>query len=375
MSPSRNRQRGLTLIELMVAITIMLIVMAALLALFLNVSNTQREMERVNRQIESGRLSVFVLENELAHAGFWENYMPQFDDLTVNGVPEHVPTGTPPDPCLPYSLVNWTDDYKRELLDLPVQSYETVPASCTDLLKNKKANTDVLVVRHAETCLPGAPNCEADIAGNLYFQSSLCGTQKPSSFDLSTAGFGNMLKKDCTTPSPKRKLVADIYYVRDYADTVGDGVPTLARSRFDFVGGALAQQPPVPLIEGVEGFRVEFGLDTVSKTSVAVNYAAAIDWADPAVRLTPANRGDGSPDGSFVHCSVAAPCTADQLVNVVAVKLHVLARSSEVSPGHTDTRTYNLGSATLGPFNDHYKRHAFSTTVRLTNVTGRRETP
>lgn len=375
MTSSRHRQRGLTLIELMVAVTIMLSVVAALLALFLNVSNTQREMERVNRQIESGRLSVFVLENELSHAGFWENYMPQFDDLTVNSVPEHVPTGTPPDPCLPYSLVNWTDDYKRELLDLPVQSYETVPASCTDLLKNKKANTDILVVRHAETCLPGAPNCEADIAGNLYFQSSLCGTQKPSSFDLSTAGFGNMLKKDCTTPSPKRKLVADIYYVRDYADTVGDGVPTLARSRFDFVGGALAQQPPVPLIEGVEGFRVELGLDTIGKTSAAVNYATAIDWADPAVRLTPSNRGDGSPDGSFVHCSVVAPCTADQLVNVVAVKLYVLARSSEVSPGHTDTRTYNLGSATLGPFNDHYKRHAFSTTVRLTNVTGRRETP
>jgi type IV pilus assembly protein PilW len=106
-----------------------------------------------------------------------------------------------------------------------------------------------------------------------------------------------------------------------------------------------------------------------------VNYAAAINWADATDRMTPSNRGDGSPDGSFVHCSVAAPCTADQLVNVVAVKLYVLARSTEVSPGHTDTRTYNLGSATLGPFNDHYKRHAFSTTVRLTNVTGRRETP
>ncbi|MFS2101602.1 PilW family protein [Variovorax sp. Varisp85] len=372
---SRHRQRGLTLIELMVSITIMLIVMAALLALFLNVSGTQREMERVNRQIESGRLSIFVLENELSHAGFWENYMPQFDDLTVNGVPEHVPTGTPPDPCLPYSLVNWTDDYKRKLLDLPVQSYETVPATCTDLLKNKKANTDVLVVRHAETCLPGTPNCEADIAGNLYFQSSLCGTQKPSSFDLSTSGFGNMFMKNCTTPSPKRKFVADIYYVRDYAETVGDGVPTLARSRFDLAAGVLAQQPPVPLMEGVEGFRVEFGLDTIGKTSAAVNYAAAINWADATDRMTPSNRGDGSPDGSFVHCSVAAPCTADQLVNVVAVKLYVLARSTEVSPGHTDTRTYNLGSTTLGPFNDHYKRHAFSTTVRLTNVTGRRETP
>lgn len=375
MTSPRIRQRGLTLIELMVSITIMLIIMAALLTLFLNVSNTQREMERVNRQIESGRLSIFVLENEVAHAGFWENYMPQFDDLTINGAPENVPTGTPPDPCLAYTVATWTDDYKRKLLDIPVQSYDAVPASCTDLLKNKKANTDILVVRHAETCLPGTPNCEADTAGKLYFQSSLCGTQKPSSFDLSTAGFTNMLGKDCTTPTPKRKFIADIYYVRDYAETVGDGIPTLARSRFDLAGGTLAQQAPVPLIEGVEGFRVELGLDTLSKTSAAANYTVPISWADPSNKSTPANRGDGSPDGSFVHCSAATPCTADQLINVAAVKLYVLARSNEVSPGHTDTRTYNLGAATLGPFNDHYKRHAFATTVRLTNVTGRRETP
>jgi len=163
--------------------------------------------------------------------------------------------------------------------------------------------------------------------------------------------------------------------VRDYAETVGDGIPTLARSRFDLAGGTLGQQAPVPLIEGVEGFRVELGLDTLSKTSAAANYAVAIAWADASNRSTPSNRGDGSPDGNFVHCSTASPCTADQLINVAAVKLHVLARSNEVSPGHTDTRTYNLGAATLGPFNDHYKRHAFATTVRLTNVTGRRETP
>ncbi|SFQ74500.1 type IV pilus assembly protein PilW [Variovorax sp. OK605] len=375
MTARRHRQRGLTLIELMVSITITLVVIAALLALFLNVSNTQREMERVNRQVESGRLSIFVLENELAHAGFWENYMPQFDDLTVSGVPEHVPTGALPDPCLAYSAANWNEDYKRKLLDLPVQSYDDVPPSCTELLKRKKANTDVLVVRHAETCLPGTTNCEPDTPGALYFQSSLCGTQKPSSFDLSVAGFADMLSKDCTTPSPKRKFMADIYYVRDYADTVGDGTPTLMRSRFGLAAGVLAQQPPVPLIEGVEGLKVEFGLDTLGKTAAPVNYASAIDWADSANRLTPSNRGDGSPDGDFVHCGAVSPCTADQLVNAVAVRLHVLARSTDMSPGHTDTRTYNLGAATLGPFNDHYKRHAFVTTVRLTNVTGRRETP
>ncbi|BEP49022.1 MULTISPECIES: PilW family protein [Variovorax] len=369
------RQHGLTLIELMVAITIMLIVVAALLALFLNVNNTQREMVRVNRQIESGRLSIFVLENEVSHAGFWENYMPEFDDLTVSGVPQKVPTGTAPDPCLAYSAANWTDDYKRSLLDMPVQAYAAVPASCTDLLPNQKAGTDVLVVRHAETCVPGAPNCEADTLGKLYFQSSFCGTQKPSDFDLSTAGFATMLAKNCTAPAPKRKFISDIYYVRTYAETVGDGIPTLARSRFDLSATGLAQQPPVPLIEGIEGFRVELGLDTLSKTGALVNYAQAINWADVANRSTPTNRGDGSPDGDFVHCSTALPCTADQLMNVAAVKLYVVARSLEISPGHTDTRTYNMGSGSLGPFNDHYKRHAFTTAIRMTNVTGRRETP
>ncbi|WP_447777195.1 PilW family protein [Variovorax boronicumulans] len=373
LTTARRAQRGLTLIELMVAITIMLIVMAALLTLFLNVSGSQREMERVNRQIETGRLSIFVLENEISHAGFWENYMPEFDDLTVNVAPTHVPTGAVPDPCLAYSAANWTEDYKRQLLDLPVQVYNSVPVTCTDLLPRHKTGTDIVVVRHAETCLPGTTNCEADVAGAMYFQSSLCGTQKPSSFDLSTGAFDQMFLKDCTTPSPKRKLVTDIYYVRDYAEAVGDGIPTLSRSRFDLAGGALAQQPPTPLIEGVEGFRVELGLDTLSKTGAAVNYAQAIAWADAADKSTPANRGDGSPDGAFVHCG--ATCTADQLVNVVAVKLHVLARAAAISPGHTDTRTYQMGAVALGPFNDHYKRHAFATTVRLTNVTGRRETP
>jgi len=290
-------------------------------------------------------------------------------------VPAKVPTGNAPDPCLPYSAVNWTEDYKRSLLDMPVQAYDAVPASCAGLLTNKKADTDVLVVRHAETCIAGMPNCEADTLGKLYFQSSFCGTQKPSDFDLTTAGFATMMSKNCTTPSPKRKFISDIYYVRDYAETVGDGIPTLARSRFDLSATGLAQQPPVPLIEGVEGFRVELGLDTLGKTGAAVNYTQAISWADAAVRSTPTNRGDGSPDGNFVHCSTASPCTADQLINVAAVKLYVVARSIEVSPGHSDTRTYNLGSATLGPFNDRYKRHAFTTAIRMTNVTGRRETP
>jgi type IV pilus assembly protein PilW len=43
--------------------------------------------------------------------------------------------------------------------------------------------------------------------------------------------------------------------------------------------------------------------------------------------------------------------------------------------GYTDGKTYSLGTTTLGPFNDNFKRHVFSSTVRLNNISGRRETP
>jgi len=72
-------------------------------------------------------------------------------------------------------------------------------------------------------------------------------------------------------------------------------------------------------------------------------------------------------------CNSAADCVA---ANVVEVRMHVLARSLEATPGFTDTKTYVLGNTgTLGPFNDGFKRHVFTTSVRLVNPAGRRETP
>jgi len=57
------------------------------------------------------------------------------------------------------------------------------------------------------------------------------------------------------------------------------------------------------------------------------------------------------------------------------VKLYVLIRSEQQTLGYQDTKTYTLGSTTLGPFNDGYKRHLFQQTIRLQNVSSRRETP
>jgi type IV pilus assembly protein PilW len=82
---------------------------------------------------------------------------------------------------------------------------------------------------------------------------------------------------------------------------------------------------------------------------------------------------DGVPDSYLT----TPPTTLAELGNIVAVKVHVLARSLEKSPGYTDSKTYQLGgiSYTVPTADAGYKRHVFSTTIRLVNPSGRREIP
>ena len=389
-------QRGFSLIELMISITIGLLIMVALGSLFLNINRSNNEMAKTNSQIENGRFAIQLLQEDIVHTGFWGAYVPQFDDLTITVAPTGVPTAVP-NPCLAHAAP-WTAAHVTNLIGIPIQVYGATPpsgAGCvTNLATNKKASTDVLVVRHAETCVPGETNCEVDTAGKLYFQASQCEIEitppapdAPRPYKLGTSAF-NLHKRNCVgtgvpqalpitagSIAEKRKFISNIYYIRDYAQTVGDGIPTLMASQFDLSGGTPAHQAAVPLIEGIESFHVELGIDSLSDTNAAVDYTAAINWADPINLTSPTNRGDGVPNGAFVKCTDAAPCTDAQLMNVVAVKIYVLARADKVSPGYIDTKTYRLGSTVLGPFSDGFKRHVFSTTVRLINVSNRRETP
>jgi type IV pilus assembly protein PilW len=372
----RRSTAGFTLIELMVAITISLLLLVALTAMFLNLSRSNNEMAKTNIQIENGRFAMQLLQTDIAHAGFWGAYVPQFDDFSVLAAPADVPNAIP-DPCLAYDPLDptsWSVQHKNNLIGIPLQGSNAVPTGCAALLANQMANTDVLVVRHAETCEPGEGNCEAEVAGKLYFQSALCATETSPAYVLDTTGF-SLHKKDCASLAGKRQFVSSIYYIRDYANAVGDGIPTLVRSQFDLAGGTLAHQPPVALIEGIEAFRVEYGIDSLSDSGAAVNYAQGINWADEANLNSPTNRGDGIADGAFIRCTTAAPCSAAQMVNVVAVKLYLVARSREATPGYTDSKTYTLGSTSWTPVATNFKRHVFSSSVRLHNISARRETP
>jgi type IV pilus assembly protein PilW len=142
--------------------------------------------------------------------------------------------------------------------------------------------------------------------------------------------------------------------------------------RAEFGGNGATGWTVEPIIEGIENLVVELGIDSLSDTGAAVDFTTAINWANPLNKTSPTNRGDGAPDGAFVHCTA---CSVAQLVNTVAVKVYVLARNVEPTRGYTDAKTYQLGSVAIAAPNDAFKRHVYATTVRLTNVSMRRETP
>jgi len=400
MTEPTRTQRGFTLVELMISMVLGLFIILALVTMLINVNRNNSELSGVNRLIENGRFALQLLTSDVSHTGYWGGHVPEFDNLTgsTTVAPSDVPTAVP-DPCLAFSAVNWTDQYKKNLVGIAAQGTDipaVVPSPttpfCSSIVTNPQPSTDVLVIRHSEPCVVGSStddcsDTRANPSPHLYFQPSRCSTDA-SPFILNTSTF-TVKAGDCAAAAPIRRFASSIYFVRNYANSPGDGIPTLVRARFGVSNTAVAGNDPefLPaqaLVEGVEGFRVEYGVDNLSDTGATVDLAALgapINWLSASVLNTPTNRGNGFPD-AYVRCSQATPCTADQLVNVTVVKLYVLVRAEKISPGHTDTKKYCLGhdcvadpTAYMGPFNDGFKRHLFTQTVRLTNVATRRETP
>lgn len=338
MKPDFSSEKGFSLIELMIAITISLLITVAILQLFVDISRSNNELAKTNLQIENGRFAMQVLQRDLMHAGFWNSHIPAYDDSGVNG--GGLPPAAAPAPCASFTAAN-----AEALLAMPVQSYRATPAGCNSIA-DLSARSDVLVTRHADT---QAISAGAATSGDVYMQVSHCIDDAVTHL-LGTTGFV-LREKDCATVSELRSLQTQIYYVRD-ADT-----PALMRIRQAGTGFAA----PELLIEGIEAFQVELGIDDFNSVlGIAADYGAGV-------------LGDGAPD-RYVRCA-ASGCDAADLVNAVAAKVFLLVRSVEPTPGYTDTKTYRLGGSVIGPFNDAFKRHVFTSSVRFHNVSGRREIP
>jgi type IV pilus assembly protein PilW len=341
-------QRGFTLAELMIAITIGLLIMAGMTTMFVQNSRTQAELEKSNRQIENGRFAMQLLSADLANAGFYGEF-----DPTVLASP-----ATLPQPC---SLV--LADLKAAL-PLHVQGYDNAPDASLDCIgTDVRAGTDILVVRHSATCVAGIGSCDAISAGGPFFQASLCNNASELGSG-SAADFYNLAvdsaglsrhQRNCTDPAVIRRYLTYIYFVANN-DNAGDAIPTLKRAELSVGSGGVLAWHIVPLVEGIDNLQIEYGVD---------NAGGAVDGHADSYNADPAT-GCGTP-----------ACPIDDWRKVVAVKLNLLARNIEPTSGYADAKSYQLGRKADGSVNtvaasgDRFKRHVFQATVVLPNPAGR----
>ena len=371
--PSRRgtarRQRGMTLIEFMVTITIGMIMVAALATLIADQSGNRAEVDRAGRMIENGRYGIRAMTDDLQLAGYWGE---------LNGPPQT----TTPD--LPGVCDAPTPAKVMEATRFHVQGLDgstTVPSCLPDYL----ANTDVLVVRHADPdtssleTTPGTVDF-AKLTNKIYYVqtglnssgsafTSLVGISVDQTTDA--AAF-NLMKKDKTTPAKVRRVVARIYYVARCSVQAsgscdsGDGgnpIPTLKMRELGIdSSGNAGWTTPVTIAEGIENMQVDYGVDSNGDGSVEVLAGANTDASS------------GYASASYIAASSGVGNEPkDVWQNVLAVKIHLLARSLETSPGHTDDKTYSLGSGgVVTPTQTGYKRHVFVQSVRLVNPSARR---
>lgn len=328
--PAFQRQRGFTLVELMVAMVIGLLLLSALVALYANTSQSNIELDKSVRQIENGRHGMDLLHEDIISAGY-------YGDLSTMGMTFSVPAAC----AVAATDLGW--DSTTNTIPAAVTGLDATEAAALTCLDNHRAGTPALVLRRVDTTRVAAASA---IDGSPYLQTSRCKNDPVTTqFVLSTTDTSLTLRSlDCSAANAAQRYLTRIYYVSDCNECGLDTIPTLKRA--ELRGGAIVHSP---LAEGIEDLAFEFGFDIDS---------------------------DGSADTFLSSLSGTAGAADNDWANVVGVRTRLLSATIEPSPGFGSDRTFDLGLlGTRGPFTDNLKRRVYAMTGRINNVAGPREQP
>ena len=315
MTP-RTQNSGFSIIELMIAMTLGLLVVAAITTVFLTGNRNFIQDDRFSRMQENGRYAVKVLSQELSMADFWGGVI--VPSNIVNNI------GTPGD-C----GVTFVGTDSLRFMAAATNTAVSAAYPCVTATERNDA-TGVLMVKRVF-----GGNDTVLAAGAYYLKTNLITSTFVPGTDTYDASFRYW------------QFVPRIYYIRPFSRTAGDGIPGLHRRTLQSVSGTptLASEASI-LAEGIETFHIEFGVDS---------------------------NADG-----YTNKYTSTPTNAE-MPAVVNARLHVLVRSADRDTGHTDNKTYTLGNvcynvgglngctALLGTDTQQYYRRVFTETVALRN--------
>lgn len=311
---SARRQRGISLVELLVSLAIGVFLVGGALSVYIQGRGTYSVNESIARMQENANFALKYLERDIQLAGLWGTHR-ETGVIQGRAASNPIAAAVAGD-CAP----NWAID-----LDAYLEGVNDVAPPWTCITEaNHMDNTDVLTVRRASA----VPVDTADLeAGRLYIRSSLTPRSQVFQGTAEPVGF----------PPDARNypLVTRAYYVRP--DSVGSAdLPALRRIDLTRAGGGAVLQDS-EIVPGVEDLQVQFGIE-------------------PQNAAVP---------GAVAYVDGDSPLLANS--RIVSVRLWLLIRAEQPETGYVDDVGYQLGNIAREPANDAYRRMLVSRTFRIRN--------
>ncbi|NOY12215.1 MAG: prepilin-type N-terminal cleavage/methylation domain-containing protein [Deltaproteobacteria bacterium] len=345
MSYRNLGQRGMSLVELLVAMVIGLVLLGGVYQVFTGSTTSSRENQQFSRLQENARFAMEILGREIRAAG----YTGCFGGDLVNNLK---PTGT---------------GYVAEFLDFTnaVEGYDWngagwTPAIDTTVIPSAAGGGDILIVRGIDD------DDRVEITGNNSNSANLqvvsrTGIDQKDIVVVSDCTGGDIFQVTNNNPaatlahgvstnpgnlSPPKlskgyKSGAEVYKIRSlifYIRNNPSGVLSLYRLRWDGTSGASGAVVAEELVQGVEVMQIRYGIDTNGDRQVdsyVTAAGAAADWSE-----------------------------------VVAVRIALLLQTEIGGKTPVDTASYDLdgdGNPDYGPINDRRMRRVFKATFTLRN--------
>jgi len=347
---SAETNRGFSLVELMVALTLGLIILSAVSMLFVSSKKTYTSQDRQARLQENSRFAMHFIIKDLRLTGYYgcvDEINPDTVNVTLNNPTGFVnnvqipleglnnatvtwyPSG---DTTLPPGILPGTDAVTVRSADASSSIYvdSEMPNSSAELKVNSVAGVSVGDIIMVSDCASADVMQLTNVqTASLHLQHNAGGASPPGNstqklskaYSPSTDGQGTRVMKFTT---------------KQYFIAMGaSGNPALFRKD----NNAAA----VELVDGVENMQILYGKDT---------------------------DGDKVPN-IYLAAGAAGLQSAADWSGVVSVRIGILARTVSDKDTDVDTASYDVDGTGLNNFTapgDHHKRRVFQAVVHLRNL-------
>jgi type IV pilus assembly protein PilW len=315
LNPRPAKQRGTTIVEVMVAATISLVLLSGVMQIFVSNKQTYRVNDAMSRLQENARFAMHQLTTDLRMAGFYGcgSTATSFVN-TLNNTTGAYNFGTPLE-ALDNTGLNGSDE-------ITVRGSAGSTVAITHAMPNTSAD------------LKTAPGTPAPFADDDIVLISDCTASAAFQITGYTASNGNTvhntgvgtpgnatkdLGKQFGTDAEIMKVVTKRFFIAAGAS----GAPALWRQE--------GTAPAIELVDGIENMQILYGERIAGSTKYVASGAVT------------------------------------SMANVTSLRIALLIRSEDQARSQTDTTAYNLAGASYTPTADRRMRRVIETTITLRN--------